>query len=377
MPQKPILIFGAGGAARSVTEIVDPARTEIVAYVDNAPVKQGTTFCGRPVIAPWQIKDLPHEAIFIASAFHKEIIPQLLKLGTPEEKIINVQALLLDMTVDTLLEELERRKDELEVIVTGKSYAMLGISPRYLAGKGMNLANNSQDLYYDLKLVERLLLSLKAPKLRSCIIGLTYYSFHYDMSKRGDNLSTSRYAASFQDLHHADNVRLLMNRAKKHVKPDYNAILRHIYRKENAAYFQGKHECDYALFKRNFSGRGKASETASQEFKKNYPETVRENKMLFEQLLALLENHEITPLVLVVPGSADYCRKVNPTMETEFKEIISAMQKKHPFIFLDWLRLDTFHGDVFYDDSHLNEKGARKLTQLVNPFLLRYNSIIR
>ena len=84
---KNIIIFGAGDGALRVREMLDGVN--IVAYIDNNPLKVGCKFQGKSIINLKDIGDYIFDEIIIASISNKEIKEQLVNSGLVELKLKN------------------------------------------------------------------------------------------------------------------------------------------------------------------------------------------------------------------------------------------------------------------------------------------------
>ena len=69
-------MFGAGSGARRACACLGH-RCRILAFVDNDPVRRGTTFLGQPVIAPSELARFTTERIYVASLYADQIYRQL------------------------------------------------------------------------------------------------------------------------------------------------------------------------------------------------------------------------------------------------------------------------------------------------------------
>jgi glycosyltransferase involved in cell wall biosynthesis len=84
-----VVIFGCGvGGARAFEYY--RGRNEIVAFADNDPAKQHTSFCGRPVWSPDALLDRPYDLVLLASQRSVPIWHGLAALGVPYQKIVRV-----------------------------------------------------------------------------------------------------------------------------------------------------------------------------------------------------------------------------------------------------------------------------------------------
>ncbi|WP_280117655.1 TylF/MycF/NovP-related O-methyltransferase [Pseudoalteromonas xiamenensis] len=83
-----IIIFGAGmGGTNTFSLLSKSSDCKIIAFSDNNKSLWYTTKSDVEIIPPEQINKFGFHKIIIASQYRKEIIPQLLALGIPSEKI--------------------------------------------------------------------------------------------------------------------------------------------------------------------------------------------------------------------------------------------------------------------------------------------------
>ncbi|QHQ60684.1 glycosyltransferase [Anaerocolumna sedimenticola] len=78
--EKPIVIFGASGAGRKISEVIDKLNKEIEFFVDNDSNKWNTLFCGKVVKSPQSL--LLHDYTIVMGSTHvEEIENQLEEMG--------------------------------------------------------------------------------------------------------------------------------------------------------------------------------------------------------------------------------------------------------------------------------------------------------
>ena len=83
-----IVIWGTGPKALEFAGLCDPAKVSVLAFVDEDPARQGTTFLGREVLAPGVVSRLTFDALFLSTRdwqADKERIAR--EFGVPAEKI--------------------------------------------------------------------------------------------------------------------------------------------------------------------------------------------------------------------------------------------------------------------------------------------------
>jgi hypothetical protein len=66
-----------------------------------------------------------------------------------------------------------------EVLITGSSHEFFGVDPTFLSTPAYNLANTSQTIYYDVRMVRHYLDSL--PKLKLVIFGVSLFTFEMQL----------------------------------------------------------------------------------------------------------------------------------------------------------------------------------------------------
>jgi hypothetical protein len=71
--------------------------------------------------------------------------------------------------------DLTRVAPKVEIVITGNSFACVGINPDLFDKAGYNLANQEQSIYYDSEILKERLSQM--PKLKMAIITFSYVSF--------------------------------------------------------------------------------------------------------------------------------------------------------------------------------------------------------
>lgn len=79
------LIFGTGEYYNRYKKWF--AEEDIVAFLDNSPMKQGTCLDERPVVSPEQGIRMDYDAVMVLSVHVRAMKHQLIELGVPEDKI--------------------------------------------------------------------------------------------------------------------------------------------------------------------------------------------------------------------------------------------------------------------------------------------------
>lgn len=377
-----ILVWGTSGMCAKIEAIINYQLVEIIGYIDNDKLKVGLKN-GKPVLQPQSLYKYDYEYIIIASSFYNDIINQMIKLGIDRKKVINVSKYLSDLT-EIECANLRKRKliknytyainsNDIEAIITGLSYAEWGINTNLLKYNAVNCALSGQDLYYDYNIVKNIL-NLTKSKIKAVIIGLSYYSFQYDESMSTMNL---RNIDIYKDI-----LNLTHNYDKKIIK--YENFIGDF---QKISEFDGKlfesSRCStkntevlmYNHWVNNFDLQDisekikKAQDTAAADSNKNYPRTVEENIQIMKKYLSILKRNNIRVFMVVFPVSKYYRQYFDVRLKNEFYSIINKLSMQYEFKLLDLFSTDKLNDDDFSDCSHLNLKGANKVTNLLNKFM--------
>lgn len=269
------------------------------------------------------------------------------------------------------LNSLEQIKDS-EGIVLGISYGMRDIDTKYFGKKLCNIAASGQDLYYDLMLLKKVLAD-KQGSLKYCIICLAKYSFEYDLSLSSQCHILPYYYYRTHSIHNYkdatqknqidrikffENVLFIDNHTNRFAS-NYRALSEQQLYQYNTRVFDSSYLDD--------DSKAELVAEIKKDFNKNYPLTVQENLQIFEEILELLTENQVKPIVVVGPTTEFYREHINGNrIIADFEKIISSFQNKYGFQYFDYFISDLFKEADFIDYSHLNLKGAEKFTRLLD-----------
>lgn len=359
MHEKKILIFGTGESKNEFVR-VKSRNVNIIAYVDNNYKKWNKTLDGVEIIQPQKINQYKYDYIVIASQYVYDIYNQLISMGISEDKIFKYKEFtgLKDNYIEQSLIRFKNGKN-ITVVITGTSYAMLGIEPDLMKYPSHRFAYPSQDLYYDYNIMKLILKNkINSENIRYCIIGLCYYSFHYDMSLSAMKNKCIYYYKLLGERHNFKEIDEYIKKInvtlkigdilvdkdklkKKNCKPSYRFIMEA--NKEEKGAMQAKLDSN-----------------------KHYPDTVKENFYTLDAYIKMLLKYKIKPILVVFPTTSYYNNNFNETLANEFLNLIYKLTNKYNVQFLDYFKSEKFSDFDFYDVSHLNKNGAKKMVCILN-----------
>lgn len=244
--------------------------------------------------------------------------------------------------------------NNVEGLITGLSYAEVGIKTEMLKYNFCNFALSAQDIYYDF-LIFKYLYELENfnKSLKYVIINLAYYSFDYDMTSTISKYRIHRYL-NFINKYHNNNDKIGLH------------LTNLFYQKKNTS----KHYIEMNKLKErtilnpnNFSGEYEADRNS----KMNYESTRKENKEILLSYLLFLKERNIKPIIVICPTSKYYSKYFkNNIQKNKFYSIINSLKKEVDFQILDYFDCESFNDNDFWDYGHLNRNGSEKFTDIIN-----------
>ncbi|PNQ84991.1 hypothetical protein [Paenibacillus polymyxa] len=284
-----------------------------------------------------------------------------------------------------------KKNTDPEILAAGSSYSMFGLSESGFSKSVLNLSLASQDLYYSHKIVKE---ALKYSRnIKYCIIGMSYYSFHFDLSrseKEAEKRINRVYYPIFKDSHHFEvidsttstdmnfddnNLSFLYHIIFNKIKLDqtivdavivHDSYFNNNINRELFSLLGNIRLEDMELLQKIEVGQQRA-EQHNQLLVHN--ETVKENTNVLENLINYLSEERITPIVVVFPATEYYQNFFDPEFKAVFYEVMNSLANTHKFKLVDLFDSDDFVESDFLDMDHLNEKGAVKVTNMLNRVL--------
>lgn len=360
-----VIIFGTGSTAEIVMSALKD-NVNVVCFVDNDTEKWGEYFKEKIIYNPKYISELEYDFLIIASQYDYDIYFQLINMGVNKEKIFQYISfsLLINNRFNYRIKQYAKSIQDYKTLITGISYFASGINGDALRNKGINFAFDSQDIYYDYNIAKYILKNYNH-SISNCIIGLSYYSFEYDMSLSSMKNNVNLYYKILKKSHNFQ-INISIDEMLELGKIISNKLFKMSYKdKKNELYYgfyyenkklDNSQKCLKILGKRQ----------AIIDCKKNFPKTVKENTLILDEYLKLLKNNNIMPIIVISPVIRYYGENFDYRIKEQFFDIINKMKQKYEFQYLDFFDSKYFNEEDFRDVTHLNINGNKKFTELLN-----------
>ncbi|WP_415782874.1 hypothetical protein, partial [Bacillus manliponensis] len=287
--------------------------------------------------------------------------------------------------------EYTKKSVDIDTLIVGLSYSLFGIEAAKLRKQAVNLSLASQDMYYSFKILKELIDKNKS--IKNCIIGVAYYSFHFDLSKGSEAFRIKDvYYPLFKDRHHYEILDEQNNREhdslekfvsnESRILLDINSLESKImdlyYKNEGLSYFNShivrknasllgdQSLLDLTVEKKIVLGKDRA-QRHNKALK--HKETVKENEKVFSDMLKYLNKKNIKPIIVVFPTTVYYKDHLDSAFKEEFYNKLNTFKKEHIFSVVDLFERNDFNENDCLDLDHLDLEGAIKVTNILNNHL--------
>lgn len=281
---------------------------------------------------------------------------------------ISPQTVYLDLELNRKLEM------GIEGAVTGLSYEQRGLDYSKIKRNLACLAAPSQDLYLDYKNYVWLYdeaVNKRNQKLKYCVIGMDFYRLWYDLSKSDAKIRMLCFYNKLKCVHHLHDFNHYLIKAEEDLKvckelmiDDY--LNRDYLNNFHPELYYGEDKEQYEMTEEVFY---RDSEEVKKVFHKPYPATFQENIGILESFLRFLQLRKIKTLVYIPPFPEIFNRFTSKEMKQKTLEVISELRDTYEFDFLDLSEHELFTDEYFSDWCHLNSRGARAATELLNNYM--------
>lgn len=308
----------------------------------------------------------------IVCGYEDKICKWIQELGVDRSQILNVRAF---YTRDRLafaksMEYACGSQQDSECIIVGDAAVLLGIDPKRLPVTSVNIAAMRQDLYYTYRSLNYVL-QQKKKGWKYCIIGISPYSFRYNLSLSRDDWYSLTYYPVLKDLNHFHikaediesifNVSCLSHNDNLDTSEETGASdmdnLWHI------ASTHAQRMNEEIIIDENSRIR-EEKEDWSEEF-------VEENVHILLDCLNLCRINHIVPILVGCPfSSVIHGFPGNKELEA-FYVILEQVKERIPVHFLDYFLDPYFQTNDFCKVDWLNLQGQEKLTKLLSDFLYK------
>jgi hypothetical protein len=268
-------------------------------------------------------------------------------------------------------QDLTEQASDIEILVAGNSQSMYGINPQYLSAKSYNLANSSQSLYYDKRLI---LAHLdKMPRLRTVVLPISYFSLYFQL---GESKEAWRdfYYDRFWDIA-ADYLPLFESK-----RYSYTMLYTP---KETVRYIAQGFKVDFTegfrkdgFFESDSLGNGHLrTEQAGLSRIQEHHALINEKRFAeiqadLEDFVKTLKAKNIAVIFVLMPVWKTYAAHSRLDICQRNEQTLADLSYRYGCQFFNSWADSRFEEQDFRDCDHLNKSGSEKFTKILNDLLL-------
>jgi hypothetical protein len=262
---------------------------------------------------------------------------------------------------------LDTHSNEIQVLILGSSHAFYDINPIYFSKNTFNGSHVSQSLNLDFEILKKYAGNFK--HLKTIILPVSYFTFWGNLGTDKESWRLKNYVIYYDmNIPHSfrDNSEFLSNKLYVNMIKLYS----YLKKRDILSCSQLGWGLNYKSEKAKDltqTGKTAALRHTIDIFSNKAMELFDENINILESIVELCEKQNIQVLLLTTPAYVTYREQLNDNQLTKMITAADQIAAKHPNCEYVNLLADTnFIAEDFYDADHLNEIGAKKLSELIN-----------
>lgn len=268
---------------------------------------------------------------------------------------------------------IKREGAKLETLVLGSSQMQSAINPEWLDSPTLNLASGDQHHDTDFKLLKNFQEQL--PKLKTVVLEVSYS--HFELPHNGPDFWKNSMYLNYYHVNCYERNTYFKDRLLYLSNPKLfsEKIIPHFVKREQLEVYN-----EFGFNTNNYRGQFKTlghdeeKIAAMPRFKINTEPNLSifaTNTSLFDDMLAYLSEKKIKVIICKVPMYKTYHARKHPDILRRRDSVIDQLLRKYSNVSLMDAETDTLNYEVkdFWNQSHLNPKGAKKFTARLNAVL--------
>jgi len=257
--------------------------------------------------------------------------------------------------------------DDIETLILGDSHAFFGINPEYLDTKALNLSNISQSLYFDQLLFEKHVDSL--PNLQNVIITIGYYSLSQLENTKEDVWRKYFYRSQMElDVPIISPFDLKKYSLSMTRRFDKSVSLISKYLEKGTII-----GCDangWGTYYKNTSGvfleiESKATAERHKDFLLNF----EENMARLQYIIAHCKKVNCNVYLVDMPVYEGYLELLDANKLEKITKSCNDLAINKNVTYINLRQDPRLETSDLYDPDHLNHKGAKKYTKIINTII--------
>jgi len=268
---------------------------------------------------------------------------------------------------------IEARLDKIEILATGSSHSV-AINPRFFSRPGFNLANVSQDIFYDTQLINLYQSQLKNLKL--VIIPISYFSLEYQLDQSVEAWRMFFYNRFLGLPFETEPSLLEMRRYSLFAMYGINQSLQWAWQGAKIELAEPIDENGWQPQPNQtnktqvITDRQAKIRVASHEALMN-PAILQTNMASISMTVEKLSRQNIQVVFLTTPVFQIYSDNIDSVKYNRMQGAIRQLSDTYHIRYFNYLSDPRFALEDFNDNDHLNAQGAEKFSRIIDREIIR------
>lgn len=261
---------------------------------------------------------------------------------------------------------LEKNQRKLKVLILGTSQANYALNPQVFDQNGCNIANSNQDLYFDKKLLE--IYIQKLPNLQTVIIPVTYFSLEFKLSNTDEAWRQFFYKRWFNISPPDNSIEDRLNIKNWSYLALYGPRTSwgFLYHGLDFSLADNNNEHGWFASPKTSLDDSKGKQRANLHTSEMREEYLNQNRNNLRQMIELLQNKNIRPIVVIIPVTKNYLQNIDQLKWVREQETLNEIIENSNLTLFNFMSDDRFTTSDFADGSdHLNIQGASKFSNIL------------
>jgi len=266
---------------------------------------------------------------------------------------------------------LDKYSKNLKIFILGSSHEYYGINPAYFSQNSFNASHVSQSLDMDFEIFKKY--QNEFNNLKVIIIPVDYPALWSKLKDAVDSWRMKNYAIYYgiKTNSLSDHSEILNGKLGKNIQRLYNYYLKNqdeflCSELGWGTSFKSENSVDLEITGKNMAIAHTFKDIYSKENIKRY----KENLNILNSFAEFCNSKNIKLILITSPVYRSYQENINNEQLNKMNETVTDFMKEHSFChYLNFMDDKDFKSEDFYDGNHLNEIGAKKLTEKLSLFL--------
>lgn len=262
---------------------------------------------------------------------------------------------------------LDENSDKIEVLVLGNSHSYFGLNPDYIAKKSFNAGHISQTLDYDLEIIRKY--EDRWENLKFIVLPISYFSLYEKMSESAESWRTKDYCLYYKirsSRYLPYYTEMLSGQLSLKFKRLWSYYVKRI---DNIACTELGWGTSYKVRKPSIDLL-KTGEYAAKRHRILDNQYFNEVCSVLDSIIIFAEQKGIRLILFTPPAFESYRINLSQDQLNHTVHAASLIGQRHNNCsYYNFLNDKLFAESDFYDADHLNEKGAQKLTLVIDSII--------